>query len=82
MLSAVGFLRFADRLESLSPDVRRTIEALAAGDVPAALAAAGERGSPTWWAAERFMLALADAGVALEPPRRAPAPRTVPMFAD
>ena len=39
------FLRLADQLSTLPPDVRRVVEALAIGDHKAAAAAAGGKGS-------------------------------------
>lgn len=80
------FAKLAAELAGKPADVRRTFEFMAAGDLAAAATAAGGRGSDTWWAAEFFVLRLAEHG-ATEPPRfkaaePKPRPRTVPMFAD
>lgn len=82
-MTATTFFRMADRLATLPPTVRAIAELLATGDAAAAERAAGERGSPEWWAAEFFLAQLADHGAAAAPARRgAAAPRTAALFAD
>ena len=80
MLSAVQFLRLADRLQSLPEDVRRTLEHLARGDAAAAAAAAGGKGSDCWWAAEFALDQLRAHGIEPARPPRNPAPRTASLF--
>lgn len=82
MLSAVQFLRLADRLSALPADVRRTLEALAAGDTAAAAAAAGGKGTDTWWGAEFALDQLRAHGIEPVRPGRSAPPRTAPLFAD
>jgi hypothetical protein len=81
-LTATQFLRLADQLSALPVDVRRTVEALAAGDQRAAAAAAGGKGSDTWWAAEFFMSSLTAHGITPASRARADVPRTASLFAD
>lgn len=83
MLSAVQFVRLAERYQNLPPAVRAAAAALAEGDSAAAESAAGGKGAPDWWAAEFFLTQLAEHGIAL-PSRKAaaPAPRPLALFAD
>jgi hypothetical protein len=80
------FIRLAAELADKPPEVRRTIEHMGAGDLAAAADTAGGRGSVTWWAAEFFVLRLADHGATEAPrfkagePRRKP--QTAALFAD
>lgn len=85
-MTAVQFCRLAAELADMPADVRRTIEALAAGDVARAADHAGGRFSDDWWRAEFFVRRLADHGAtetpkftAAEPVRR---PRTASLFSD
>lgn len=71
-MTANQFCRLAAELAATPADVRRTIEALAAGDVAAAADHAGGRYSDAWWAAEFFVRRLADHG-ATDTPRFTPA---------
>lgn len=80
------FCRLAAELSAQPEQVRRTIEHMAGNDLAAAADSAGGRGSEIWWAAEFFVLRLADHG-ATEPPRFQAAepkrkPRTAALFAD
>ena len=81
-MTAPQFLRLADQLSTLPPDVRRVVEALAIGDQKAAAAAAGGKGSDCWWSAEFFMSSLSSHGVEVSRAPRALAPRTASLFAD
>lgn len=80
------FSRLAAELAGKPADVRRVFEKMAAGDLAGAAEHAGGRGSDTWWAAEFFVIRLAEHG-ATEPPRFKAAepvatPRTMSLFAD
>lgn len=81
-MNAVQFLRLAEQLSTLPPDVRRTVEGLAMGDSTAAAAAAGGKGSDSWWAAEFFMSSLSSHGIEVSRAPRTLAPRTASLFAD
>ena len=81
-MTATQFLRLADQLSALPVDVRKTVEALAAGDQRAAAAAAGEKGSSVWWGAEFFISGLAAHGIVPAPRARVDVPRTASLFAD
>lgn len=71
-MTANQFCRLAAELADHPEPVRRTVAALAAGDVAAAADHAGGRFTDTWWAAEFFVRRLADHG-ATETPRFTPA---------
>lgn len=80
------FCRLAAELADKPANVRRTIERMAVNDLASAADAAGGRGSETWWAAEFFVLRLADHGAteaprfkAAEPKRK---PQTAALFTD
>ena len=81
-MNATQFLRLAEQLSTLPPDVRKTVEALAIGDQKSAAAAAGGKGSDTWWSAEFFMSSLSSHGIEVSRAPRALAPRTASLFAD
>lgn len=81
-MNAPQFLRLADRLQSLPPAVRSTVEALATGDVAAGERVAGGKGSEVWWGAEFFLSQLKDHGIEVSRAPRSLAPRTASLFAD
>lgn len=83
-MTAAQFMRLADRLESLPPDVKRIAAAMAENRPDDAAAIAGGKGSPDWWTAEFFLTSLAEHGVTLPPARKsaAAAPRAPALFAD
>lgn len=81
-MNATQFLRLAEQLSTLPPDVRRTVEGLATGDSTAAAAAAGGKGSDCWWRAEFFMSGLAAHGIEPQRVSRSAPPRTASLFAD
>ncbi len=62
------FIRLSAELADKPAPVRRAVEHMAAGDMAAAAAAVGGRGSPDWWTAEFFVLRLTEHG-ATESPR-------------
>jgi hypothetical protein len=81
-MNAVQFLRLAEQLSTLPPDIRRVVEALAVGDHKAAATAAGGKGSDAWWAAEFFLAGLAAHGIEPQRVSRSAPPRTASLFAD
>ena len=81
-MNATQFLRLADQLSTLPPDVRKTVEALAIGDQKAAAAAAGGKGSDCWWRAEFFMSSLSSHGVEVSRAPRALAPRAAALVGE
>lgn len=80
------FIRLAAELADKPEQVRRTIEHMGAGDLASAADTAGGRGSETWWAAEFFVLRLAEHGATEAPRFKATEPRRKPqtaaLFAD
>ncbi len=81
-MNATQFLRLAEQLSTLPPDVRKAVEGLARGDSTAAAAAAGGKGSDSWWAAEFFLSGLAAHGIEPQRVSRSAPPRTASLFAD
>ena len=79
-MTASQFARLASRYSDLPAAVRRTVDALAAGDNRTADDHA-PRGTDARRAADRYLMDLDAAGCPIGPARPA-APRCVPMFAD
>ena len=75
------FIRLSAELADKPADVRRTIEHMGASDLASAADAAGGRGSEIWWAAEFFILRLADHGATEAPRFTAAEPRRKPQTA-
>ena len=82
-MNAVQFLRLVERLESIPPIVRRTVEAMSEGRTGDAESISGGKGSPDWWAADFVLVQLAEHGVMLPARKTAAAPpRAMSLFAD